>query len=43
MGLGWRRHDFVVKAGWVDNLSGEYRDEVAKVCASTLVEGMATG
>jgi membrane-bound lytic murein transglycosylase B len=39
----WRRHDFVVKAGWVDNVSDEYRDEVAKVCASTLVEGMATG
>jgi hypothetical protein len=40
---GWKQDDFVVNAGWVDNVSEKYQDEVAKVCASTLVEGMKSG
>jgi hypothetical protein len=36
----WKHDDFVIGAGWVDNVSEEYRTEVARVCASTLVEGM---
>jgi hypothetical protein len=36
----WRQDDFVIGAGWVDNVSEEYRTEVARVCASTLVQGM---
>jgi hypothetical protein len=29
-----------IEAGWVDNVSEQYRAEVATACASTLVEGM---
>jgi hypothetical protein len=36
----WARDDFVVKAGWVDNVSEKYRSAVAEACASTVVEGM---
>lgn len=36
----WKRDDFVIEAGWVDNVSDAYQSEVATVCASTLVEGM---
>lgn len=36
----YRRDDFVIEAGWVDNVSEKYRTEVARACASTLVEGM---
>jgi hypothetical protein len=36
----WQRDDFVVKAGWVDNLSIKYRYAVAEACALTVVEGM---
>ncbi len=36
----WERDDFVIEAGWVDNVSEKYRTEVARACASTLVEGM---
>lgn len=39
----WKQGDFVVESGWVDNVSDYYRDDVAKVCASTLIEGMNTG
>ncbi len=36
-----RKHDdFVIKAGWVDNVSENYRSAVAEACASTVVEGM---
>ncbi len=36
-----RKHDdFVIKAGWVDNVSEKYRSAVAEACASTVVEGM---
>ena len=36
----WRRDDFVVKAGWVDNVSEKYQSAVADACASVVVEGM---
>jgi hypothetical protein len=36
----YKRDDFVIEAGWVDNVSEKYRTDVATVCASTLVEGM---
>jgi len=36
----YRRDDFVVKAGWVANVSEKYRSAVAKACASTVVEAM---
>ena len=36
----YQRDDFVIEAGWVDNVSEKYRTEVATVCASTLVEAM---
>jgi hypothetical protein len=36
----WRRHNFVADAGWVDNVSEQYRTAVARNCASILVEGM---
>lgn len=36
----WQRHDFVVKAGWVANVSERYRREVAEACAATIVEAM---
>lgn len=36
----WQRDSFVIKAGWVDNVSEKYRSAVAEACASTVVEGM---
>ena len=36
----YQRDNFVIDAGWVDNVSEEYRSEVAESCASTVVEGM---
>ena len=36
----YRRSEFVIKAGWVDNVNETYQTAVAKVCAVTLVEGM---
>ncbi len=36
----WERRDFVVKAGWVANVSEKYRSAVASACASTVVEAM---
>jgi hypothetical protein len=36
----WQHEDFVVKAGWVANVSEKYRSAVAKACASTVVEAM---
>ncbi len=38
----WKHDDFVVEAGWVDNVSEKYRADVARSCATTLVEGMKT-
>lgn len=39
----WKHSNFVAEAGWVDNVSEQYRDDVAGVCASTLIEGMKLG
>jgi len=39
----WKRDDFVAEAGWVDNVSAQYRSDVAGVCAATLIEGMKIG
>jgi hypothetical protein len=36
----WQRDKFVIKAGWVANVSEKYRSAVAQACASTVVEGM---
>jgi hypothetical protein len=36
----YQRGNFVIEAGWVDNVSEKYRSEVATACASTLVEGI---
>jgi hypothetical protein len=36
----YQRDDFVIEAGWVDNVSEKYRTDVATACASTLVEAM---
>ena len=36
----WKRDDFVVKAGWVDNVTEKYRSAVAGACAPAVVEGM---
>lgn len=38
----WTQDDFVVDAGWVDNVSEKYQEEVATACASILIEGMKT-
>lgn len=38
----WKHDDFVVEAGWVDNVNEKYRADVAKRCAETLIEGMST-
>ena len=38
----WERGDFVIEAGWVDNVEEKYRSEVAKACALVVVEGMKT-
>jgi hypothetical protein len=37
---GSSRGNFVIEAGWVDNVSEKYRSAVAKACAQTVVEGM---
>lgn len=39
----WDQDDFIVEAGWVDNVTAEYRTKVARACATTLLEGMKTG
>lgn len=39
----WKHDDFVVEAGWVDNVSDKYRRDVARSCAVTLMEGMKSG
>jgi hypothetical protein len=36
----FQRDNFVIEAGWVDNVSEEYRSEVAESCAEAVVEGM---
>lgn len=36
----WQRREFVIKAGWVANVSERYRPAVAEECATTIVEAM---
>ncbi len=36
----YNRGDFVIKAGWVDDVSEKYRSQVARACGSAAVEGM---
>jgi hypothetical protein len=36
----YQRDNFVVDAGWVDNVSEKYRSDVADTCADTIIEGM---
>lgn len=36
----YKRDNFVIDAGWVDNVSEKYRSEVADACADTIIEGM---
>lgn len=36
----WKRDDFVVEAGWVNNVKETYRAEVAAACASAVLEAM---
>jgi len=39
----WKHRDFVVAAGWVDNVAADYQYEVAVSCASSLVNNETTG
>lgn len=39
---GSARSDFVIEAGWVNNVSEKYRPAVAQECAKAVVEGMKT-
>jgi hypothetical protein len=36
----YARDDFVIKAGWVANVSEKYRTAVARACAVAIVEAM---
>lgn len=36
----WQHDDFVVEAGWVDNVNEAYRAEVARACATAVLEAM---
>jgi hypothetical protein len=36
----YSRDTFVVKAGWVSNVTEKYQSDVARACASTVVEAM---
>jgi hypothetical protein len=38
----WSRSEFVIKAGWVANVTEKYRSEVARVCGTTIVEAINT-
>ena len=35
----YKRDDFVIEAGWIDNVSKQYRSGVADACADTIIEG----
>ena len=39
----WKHRDFVVAAGWVDNVADNYQYEVAVSCANSLVNNETTG
>ena len=36
----WNREAFVIKAGWVTNVTEKYQRQVAKVCGTAIVEAM---
>ena len=36
----WKHDDFVVEAGWVNNVKEKYRAEVARACAVAVLEAM---
>lgn len=36
----WSCDEFVIKAGWVANVTEKYQSEVARVCATTIMEAM---
>ncbi|MCM2563940.1 hypothetical protein M8756_17705 [Lutimaribacter sp. EGI FJ00015] len=36
----YQRDNFVVEAGWVDNVSEKFQSEVADSCADLIIEGM---
>ncbi|WP_135502140.1 hypothetical protein [Roseovarius aestuariivivens] len=36
----YQRDEFVIEAGWVNNVSEKYRSEVADACGDSIVEGM---
>lgn len=36
----YQRDNFVIDAGWVENVSEKYRSEVAESCAESIVEGL---
>jgi hypothetical protein len=39
----WDQDDFVVEAGWVANVTEEYRADVARACAKAVLVAMETG
>ena len=39
----WKHRDFVVDAGWVDNVVDNYQYDVAAACASMLITAAKTG
>jgi hypothetical protein len=39
----WEQDDFVVEAGWVANVTEEYRADVARACAKAVLAAMETG
>lgn len=36
----WQHDDFVIEAGWVPNVNERFQTEVARACASAIVEAM---
>lgn len=36
----WQHDDFVIEAGWVPNVNERFQTEVARSCASAIVEAM---
>ena len=36
----WKRDDFVIEAGWADNVGEKHRTEVARSCAKVVVAAM---
>ena len=36
----YQRDNFVIEAGWVDNVSEKYRSDVADSCADSIAEGI---